>query len=116
MTSALILSADSAAADSYQSELEAAGIHVLGATARHTLVREVARLAPDLVIGWDDHPDPALRGELSDLKNRYQERTLVDRAKGILMRAGRHSEEEAFRLLRSVSQRDQRRVGQVARR
>jgi AmiR/NasT family two-component response regulator len=58
----------------------------------------------------------SLRSELADIKARYEERTLVDRAKGILMRAGRLSEDEAFRILRSASQRDQRRVGQVARR
>ena len=32
------------------------------------------------------------------------------------LRAGRLPEDEAFRILRSASQRDQRRVGQVARR
>jgi AmiR/NasT family two-component response regulator len=56
----------------------------------------------------------ALRTELADLRNRYDERRLVDRAKGILMRSGAVTEDEAFRTLRSVSQRGNRRVGEVA--
>jgi AmiR/NasT family two-component response regulator len=56
----------------------------------------------------------ALRAELADLKNRYNERRLVDRAKGILMRGGGVTEDEAFRTLRSASQRGNRRVGEVA--
>jgi AmiR/NasT family two-component response regulator len=181
MTSALILDTGTEAGGPFESDLEAAGIHVLGATTRHTLVRDAARLAPDVVICRDDDPDDSLfeaiatlgraapcpvilftaqtdaerieqgvgagihayvvagygtqrlrpliqvaqarfraeqglRGELAQMTSRYEERTLVDRAKGILMKAGRLSEDEAFRMLRSASQRDQRRVGQVARR
>ncbi len=56
----------------------------------------------------------ALRAELDELKSRYEERRLVDRAKGILMRSGAVTEEEAFRTLRSASQRGNRRVGEVA--
>jgi AmiR/NasT family two-component response regulator len=56
----------------------------------------------------------ALSEELADLKRRYEERRLVDRAKGILMRGGAVTEEEAFRTLRSASQRGNRRVGEVA--
>jgi len=181
MTSALILGAETRAGQTCQDDLEAAGIHVLGAATRHTLVRDAARLAPDVVICIDDEPDPLLfdalatlgrvaptpvvlftmrddaepigqaigagvhayvvggyaarrlrpliqvaqarfraeaklRHELAEATTRLEERALVDRAKGILMRAGRLSEDEAFRMLRSTSQRNQRRVGQVARR
>ncbi len=56
-----------------------------------------------------------LRRALADLDRRFDERKLVDRAKGILMRATQLPEEEAFRLLRGVSMRDNRRVGQVSR-
>jgi hypothetical protein len=52
----------------------------------------------------------------ADSPEHAEERTLVDRAKGILMKAGGLSEDEAFRILRSASQRNQRRVGQVSRR
>ncbi len=181
MTSALILGADTQAGRTWETDLEAAGVHVIGATARHTLVRDAARLAPDVVICWDDDPDASLfeaietlgrvapcpvvlftehgnadriaqgiragihayvvsgygaqrlrplihaaqarflaehslRSELAQITARFEERTLVDRAKGILMKAGGLSEDEAFRILRSASQRNQRRVGQVSRR
>ncbi|WKB53963.1 type IV pili methyl-accepting chemotaxis transducer N-terminal domain-containing protein [Eleftheria terrae] len=56
-----------------------------------------------------------LRTALEDVSHRFEERKLVDRAKGILMRATQVSEEEAFRLLRTLSMRDNRRVGQVSR-
>ena len=56
-----------------------------------------------------------LRRTLADLNRRYDERKLVDRAKGILMRATQLPEEEAFRILRSASMRGNRRVGQVSR-
>jgi AmiR/NasT family two-component response regulator len=56
----------------------------------------------------------ALRSELAELQQRYQERKLVDRAKGILMQARQVSEDEAFRLLRSASMHSKLRVGQVS--
>ncbi len=56
----------------------------------------------------------ALRGELAALGQRFDERKLVDRAKGILMRARQVSEEEAFRVLRTASMHSNRRVGQVS--
>lgn len=58
--------------------------------------------------------DRALRGELAELSQRFDERKLVDRAKGILMRARQVSEEEAFRVLRTASMHSNRRVGQVS--
>lgn len=57
-----------------------------------------------------------MREALQDLRQRYEERTWVDRAKGVLMSAWQLPEDEAFRLLRSASMRSQRRVGEVARR
>lgn len=56
----------------------------------------------------------ALRDELADVSQRFDERKLVDRAKGILMRARQVSEEEAFRVLRTASMHSNRRVGQVS--
>lgn len=56
-----------------------------------------------------------LRTALDDVTHRFEERKLVDRAKGILMRATQMSEDEAFRLLRKMSMRDNQRVGQVSR-
>jgi len=181
MTSVLILEADTRPGATLESDLVAAGIHVLGATARNTLVRDSARLAPDAVIVRDDEPDQglfeavetlgrvapcavvlftehadseriaqgiragihayvvrgygaqrlrpliqsararfvaehAMRKELAETTARLEERTLVERAKGILMKSGSLAEDEAFRILRSASQRDRKRLGQVARR
>lgn len=55
-----------------------------------------------------------LREELSEVTHRFEERKLVDRAKGILMRARQISEDEAFRILRTTSMHSQQRVGQVS--
>lgn len=57
-----------------------------------------------------------LRREHAELAERFEERKLVDRAKGILMRARQIGEDEAFRALRAASMQEQQRVGQVARR
>ncbi len=56
-----------------------------------------------------------LRQELSELSERFEERKLVDKAKGILMRARQVSEDEAFTLLRTASMHGNQRVGQVSR-
>lgn len=56
----------------------------------------------------------ALRTELADIGKRFDERKLVDRAKGILMRARQVSEEEAFRVLRTASMHSQRRVSEIS--
>ena len=60
--------------------------------------------------------EAALRSAHAELAHRFEERKLVDRAKGILMRARQIAEDEAFRLLRRASMQDQQRVGQVSRR
>jgi AmiR/NasT family two-component response regulator len=58
--------------------------------------------------------EQAAREALADLHRRYEERTLVDRAKGVLMRARGLDEESAFRLLRQASMKAKLRLGQVA--
>jgi len=55
-----------------------------------------------------------LRADLAEVSHRFEERKLVDRAKGILMRARQLSEDEAFRLLRVASMHSNQRVGQVS--
>jgi AmiR/NasT family two-component response regulator len=55
-----------------------------------------------------------MREELTDLKRRFEERKLVDRAKGLLMSARQVNEDEAFRLLRSASMNAKQRIGQVS--
>jgi AmiR/NasT family two-component response regulator len=55
-----------------------------------------------------------LRAELAEINNRFDERKLVDRAKGILMRARQIPEEEAYRVLRSAAMQSKQRLGQVS--
>ena len=55
-----------------------------------------------------------LRSDLADVTRRFDERKLVDRAKGILMRARQIPEEEAFAVLRAASMHSNRRVGQIS--
>lgn len=54
------------------------------------------------------------RAALDELQQRFEERKLVDRAKGLLMLARQVPEDEAFRLLRASAMHAQLRVGQVA--
>jgi AmiR/NasT family two-component response regulator len=180
VTSALVVEGTSSGPVDLVADLRAAGIHVLGAVGRDALVREVARLAPDLVVCQEAAPDDdlfdafkrlavaeprpvvvftqdpdaakieravgsgihsyvvngyaperlrsviqvararfaaeaRLRGDFADLSRRFDERKLVDRAKGILMRAREVTEAEAFEVLRTASMHSNRRVGQVSR-
>ena len=62
------------------------------------------------------HHDQRLRKELSEVNQRFAERKLVDRAKGILMGARQLREEEAFRALRSAAMHTKQRIGQVSQR
>ncbi len=57
-----------------------------------------------------------VRQELADLNRRFDERKLVDRAKGILMGARSLREDEAFRALRRAAMASKQRIGQVAQR
>ncbi len=59
--------------------------------------------------------DQVLRGELTDVNQRFAERKLIDRAKGILMGARHLREEQAYSALRSAAMRTKQRIGQVAR-
>lgn len=76
-----------------------------------------ARLRGLLQLARARHEREALsRREHAALAERFEERKLVDRAKGILMRARQVDEDAAFRTLRAASMQEQQRVGQVARR
>lgn len=58
--------------------------------------------------------DQLLREELTAVNQRFAERKLVDRAKGILMGARQLREDEAYRALRSAAMHTKRRIGQVS--
>ena len=180
MTSALVVEGTASGPVDLAGDLRAAGIHVIGAVGRDSLVREAARLGPDLVVCHEAVPDDALfdafkrlavgeprpvivftqdpdaarieraigsgvhayvvngyapqrlraviqvararfaaesrlRDDFADLSRRFDERKLVDRAKGILMRAREVTEAEAFAVLRTASMHSNQRVGQVSR-
>lgn len=55
-----------------------------------------------------------LHEELVDISSRFEERKLLDRAKGILMRARQVSEDDAFQMLRTASMHTNQRMGQVS--
>lgn len=179
MTSAIVVDGPDALGSTLATDLQAIGVHVLGAADRDNLVRDASRSSPDVVIVREPSPDAALfalcgrlqaaapcpiviftndpdadkiaaalecgvasyvvngydrqrlraviqvaqarfrreaalRSELADTNHRFEERKLVDRAKGILMRARQLSEDDAFRVLRTASMHSKRRVGQVS--
>jgi len=58
----------------------------------------------------------ALRQELAKAKLKLAERVLVERAKGLLMKAHGFDEETAYRTLRRMAMNSNRRIGEVARR
>ena len=58
--------------------------------------------------------EQVLKDELTGLSKRFEERKVVDRAKGMLMRTRGVPEEQAFELLRSLAMRSRQRIGVVA--
>ena len=179
MTSACVFTSGGRGAPALEADLEAVGIVVNGTVALKTMVQDVIRGAPDVLVCYESHPGDALfaittalqnasprpvvvftgdpdaekieratssgihayvingygpdrlrsiihvaqarfrheqtlRDELSDVRNRFSERKLVDRAKGIVMRVRNIPEEEAFRVLRTAAMQTKQRIGQVA--
>jgi two-component system, response regulator / RNA-binding antiterminator len=75
-----------------------------------------ARLAPIMRVAIERFgADQRLRAELEDTKARLEDRKLVERAKGILMKQRGTSEDEAFALLRSLAMQRGIRLGEAAR-
>ncbi len=60
--------------------------------------------------------EQAQRTALRDLSVRLEERKIVDRAKGILMRSHQVSDDDAFHMLRTASMHSNQRLGQVSQR
>lgn len=180
MTSAIVAAPASPEADRWAGDLEAVGVAVVGRTEAADLLGTAIRLAPDVVVCFENHPDDALfscisalnrssprpvvvftsdpdaerieqaarsgvhayvvngyglhrlrsviqtaqarfrhgeivRTELAEVSQRFEERKLVDRAKGILMGARQIREDEAFRALRTAAMNSKQRIGQVSR-
>lgn len=56
----------------------------------------------------------ALQEQLRDVTQRLEERKVIERAKGILMRAREVSDDDAFQILRAASMHTNQRLGQVS--
>ena len=61
------------------------------------------------------HVFDRLKRELADTKSKLEDRKIIDRAKGIVMKAKSLSEEEAYALMRRAAMRENRRIADVAR-
>ena len=55
-----------------------------------------------------------LQGELDRAKSALEERKVIDRAKGILMKLKGLTEEEAYVLMRSTAMREKKKIGEIA--
>ena len=55
-----------------------------------------------------------MREERDELSRRFEERKLVDRAKGILMKMRGLSEEQAFALLRQTAMNEKKKLADIA--
>lgn len=55
-----------------------------------------------------------LQSELERAKSDLQERKAIDRAKGILMKAKNLSEDEAYKLMRGVAMRENKKIAEIA--
>ena len=55
-----------------------------------------------------------LQGELEKTKNALEERKVIDRARGILMKAKGLSEEEAYGLMRTAAMRENKKIADIA--
>jgi two-component system, response regulator PdtaR len=69
MTTALVFCTADGDAARLAGELDAVGIHMLGAAQRGELVREAVRRAPDVVVCIDPRPDEALFAETAALQS-----------------------------------------------
>ncbi len=69
MTSAFVVSSGGAGAPSLRADLETVGIDVIGTAEIATMVPDVIRGAPDLVVCYESHPDDALFAGTAALRN-----------------------------------------------
>src|SRR5215510_9399980 len=55
-----------------------------------------------------------LQNELEKMRSQLEERKVIDRAKGILMKAKNLTEDEAYVLMRSTAMREKKKIGEIA--
>ena len=58
--------------------------------------------------------EEALRRELTDARSQLSDRKVIDRAKGILMKAKNLSEEQAYVLLRNTAMNEKKKIAEIA--
>ena len=87
-----------------------AGVHayVIDGYAKHRL-RSIVQVARARF-----RHEQFIKDELSSLSKRFEERKIVDRAKGVHMRSRGINEEESFELLRNLAMKTRQRIGVVA--
>jgi AmiR/NasT family two-component response regulator len=74
-----------------------------------------ARLRPLIYLAMARfEKEQLLAGQMRELSSRFEERKMVDRAKGILMRAQQISDDDAYQMLRTASMHTNQRLGQVS--
>jgi response regulator NasT len=119
--------------DAAKAILEKATVPIVIVTGHtdHALITDAARLGvfsylvkpitPDRLLAaiataqarFSDMQD--LRGEVGDLKQSLDDRKLVERAKGVIMRDMKVGEQEAYRWLKRTSSQSNRKIADVAR-
>ena len=62
----------------------------------------------------NDHTLAAMQDELDRAKSALEDRKVIDRAKGILMKLKGLTEDEAYVLLRSTAMREKKKIGEIA--
>lgn len=68
-----------------------------------------------IAVAWAAHNErKRLGGEVAELKNALADRKLIERAKGLLMEKGSHSEPDAMRLMQRHARNTRRRLADVA--
>src|SRR5687767_11084742 len=72
MTSALVITAPGTGAPPLADELQAAGIHVIGACECDKLVQQALKHAPDVVVCWEPTPAEAGLFDALELLSRTQ--------------------------------------------
>ena len=91
----------------------AAGSHVLA-----YLIKPItqADLAPVITLAWRRFEQfESLRKEAGDLRQALEDRKVIERAKGILMKRGSLDEETAFRRLQKTARDQNKRLVEIAR-
>ena len=74
------------------------------------------QLESAITIAWQRYEEFArLRQEASDLRQALEDRKVIERAKGILMKQRKLDEDQAFRRLQKISRDENRKLAEVAR-